>query len=194
MQLVLEVDDGFNLGNRLQDALQLRHQLVRCDDGGDFSFVDSVGDSVLAERRIDGNDCAALLEEAMSSDHPFSASLSEQDDLIAWLDAELADSFAEVLRLQLGFDEVGPLVLAQLELLEDTTVLLKLIFLAENLSCAKTTLCLVNLCDQLKHLLECVNLVLEHLHMSFHGWVDVSVGDLSVITANDFSLQDTKDN
>jgi hypothetical protein len=124
----------------------------------------------------------------VSGDHPFGACLSKHGNFVAWLNAEFTHSFAEILSLEFGFDEVAPLVITQSVLLEESSIRLHFIFLTEDLASSEASLCRVNVHNILEHLLESVDFLSEHVDVVIFGWIHVAISDLSIIHGHGLCL------
>lgn len=189
VQLVLHVDDGVHVGQLLQQRLELGQQIVAGDDDRRLRLLDAVDDAVVAERRVDRHDGDVLLEAAVGGDHPLGARLRKDDDVLERLLAELAQRPPELRGEALDVDERAPLVVAHFVLLEDAPVRLPLVLLAEDLSRAQAALVRVNFRRIVEHLLQRVDVRLEHLHVKLTRRLNRPVRDLLLIARDRLRLQ-----
>lgn len=134
-----------------------------------------------------------LLEATMRCDHPFGARLSKNNNILSSILSTLAQTAPERRSRAIGLNEILPLILAHIVLLEDTSIRLHLILLAENLTRAQTTFVRMHLSHIVEHLLQCVDVILQHLHVHLTWRFDGAIGQRMLIRTDNARLKDSNE-
>lgn len=151
-----------------------------------------MSNSIIAQRSIDGDNGHSLLEASVGSYHPFGSRFGKDDNVLAWFLAKFSQTAPEISRRALRLGERLPLVVTEVVLLEDSTVLLHLILLAEDLPGAQTTLRRVSFGHIVEYLLQGIDILLQHLHVDIPWWIRGPVGQLIVIVPHDLCLENER--
>lgn len=134
-----------------------------------------------------------LLEATMRRNHPFGARLRKDNNILSCALSTFTQTAPEGRGHTIGLNEILPLILAHIVLLEYASIRLHLILFAEDLTCAQATFVRMHLGHIVEHLLQRVDVVLQHLYVHLTWRFNGSISQRMFIGADDTRLKDSNE-